>query len=121
MFVSICDGFFANTHRWALPIVFCRVDKIVDFGVDQLEYSLLRCLFIVAKLFRRIQPQGAARRGGRPCSDQQLLQLTACYLKVLQIDENLHDLAQVLGTETLDERFANLLTEKLIQRLIQSS
>jgi hypothetical protein len=26
-----------------------------------------------------------------------------------------------LGTETLDERFANLLTEKLIQRLIQSS
>jgi len=36
---------------------------------------------------------------------------------MLEVDENLDDLAQILGTQTLYERLADLFCKKFVQRL----
>ena len=99
------------------PVVLGGLDEVVDLGVHELEYALLRRLLVAPELLRRRQRQRPARRRRRPRLDQQLLQLLARRLEVLQVDQDLHDLAQVLRAQPLHQRLAHLLREQLVQGL----
>lgn len=79
-----------------IPVIFSCVNKVLDFRVDYLKDSLFGRLLVVAKFLCRIKFQWTARRSGRPGPDQELLQLLAGRFEVLEIDEDLHDLAQIL-------------------------
>ncbi len=96
------------------PVVLGRLDEVVDLGVDQLEDALLGRLLVAAELLGGRQRQGPAGRGRRARLDQQLLQLLARRLEVLQVDQDLDDLAQVLRAQPLDQALADPLGEQLI-------
>jgi ribosomal protein L29 len=46
-----------------------------------------------------------------------LLQFGASNFKVFKVDEDLYDLAKILRAQLFNERFADLLGQKLVKRL----
>jgi hypothetical protein len=76
--------------RGGHPVVFGRVDQVVDLGVDELEDALLGRLLVFSELLCSGESQGPAGRGRRPGSDEELFELLAGGLKVLQVDQDLY-------------------------------
>lgn len=86
----------AATNAVDLPVVLCRVDEIINLGVDDLENSLFRSFLVVSEFFGSNKCDRTPSRGGRPRSDQELFQLLTGGFEMLKVNENLHNLPQVL-------------------------
>lgn len=62
--------FSSTLRRWkivgdkSIPIVLRCLDQVIDFGVDQLEYSFFSCLLIASKFFRRTKYYVSTDRAG---------------------------------------------------------
>ena len=72
---------------------------------------------MIPELLRRSECHRSAGRGGRAGVDEELLDLVAGVLKVLEVNENLNDLPEVLGAQPLDKRLADLFGQEFIERL----
>jgi hypothetical protein len=49
-----------------------------------------------------------------------LLQFGASNFKVFKVDQDLYDLAKILRAQLFNERFADLLGQKLVKRLVDN-
>jgi hypothetical protein len=105
-------------RRGKVPVIFGGFDEIVDLGVYKLEDPLLGRLFVVAEFFGGVEDDGAACWGGGAGFDEEYFEFAAGGLEILKIDEDLHDLAEVLGVQPFYEDFADFLAEEVIQGLL---
>lgn len=79
-----------------LPVVFGRIDEIIDLRIDKLENALFRGLLVTPELFSGAQSHGPPGGCGGSSSNQKLLQLLTGNLEVFKVDQNLHYLTQIL-------------------------
>jgi len=52
------------------PLVFCSLDEIINFGVDDFENALLGGFLIISELLGSLQSNRCTRGVLRPCSRQ---------------------------------------------------
>lgn len=98
--LHVVTGFAWGSGRH--PFVFCCFDKIVNFGVNDLENAFFSGFFIAPELFSCHKSNRCARGVLRPRSRKKQFELMTSRLEVLQIDKNLNNLPQVLRGKTLD-------------------
>lgn len=79
------------------PVVLGRLDEVVDLAVDQLEDADFGLFLAGAELGGGAEGDGPCGGGGRARFDEEGFELGAGLLEVLEVGEDLHDLAGVFG------------------------
>ena len=106
--------------RWRTgggEIVFGGFDEVVDFGVDEFEDTLFGCFFMGAEGFCGSEGDGGGCglvRGGAS-GHEEGFKFGAGGFEVRDVDQDLNDLAEVLGGEFGDERGADFGGEEVVE------
>lgn len=79
------------------PVIFRRLDKVVNLRVHQLEYTLFGGLLAISEVFCGFEDNASANRGRRPRCHEKKLKLLTCGFKVFKVDKNLDYLSEILG------------------------
>lgn len=79
-----------------IPVVFSGFDEVVNLAVHKLKDALFSALFRSGEFLGRSEDDRASCAGGRARLNQQLLQFLARGLEVIEVGQDLNDLARIL-------------------------
>lgn len=79
-----------------VPVIFSSLDEIIDLAVYKLIHSCFGTLLGIAKVCGCLERNGPCCTGRGSRFDEQLLQLLTRHFEVIEIGENLYNLAGIL-------------------------